>query len=89
MKKHLFVTLLILIILTSTTVFAQDINPTGRVESIQRVIGDFIGRASPIILIGLGILLIFVQKLAKIAGIILIIIGVLRLIFMFLQSAPL
>jgi hypothetical protein len=82
--KHLFATLLIFIILTSTTVFAQDMSPTDRVESISNVIGEFMSGASPIILIGLGILLIFVQKLAKIAGIILLIIGVVRSIFMFL-----
>ncbi len=74
----------LLIILTSTIVFAQGMNPTNRVESIPSVISSFIGGASPIILIGLGILLIFVRKLAKIAGIILIIIGVVRSIFMFL-----
>jgi hypothetical protein len=82
--KHLFAILLIFIILTSTTVFAQDMSPTDRVESISNVIGEFMSGASPIILIGLGILLIFVQKLAKIAGIILLIIGVVRSIFMFL-----
>ncbi len=82
--KHLFATLLIFIILTSTIVFAQDMSPTDRVESIPSVISSFISGASPIIIIGLGILLIFVQKLAKIAGIILIIIGVVRSIFMFL-----
>ena len=82
--KHLFATLLIFIILTSTTVFAQDMSPTDRVESISNVIGGFMSGASPIILIGLGILLIFVQKLAKIAGIILLIIGVVRSIFMVL-----
>ena len=83
--KHLFAALLIFIILTSTiVVFAQDMSPTDRVESISNVIGEFMSGASPIILIGLGILLIFVQKLAKIAGIILLIIGVVRSIFMFL-----
>jgi hypothetical protein len=82
--KYLFAALLIFIVLTSTTVFAQDMSPTDKVESISNVIGEFMSGASPIILIGLGILLIFVQKLAKIAGIILLIIGVVRLIFMFL-----
>ncbi len=83
--KHLFAALLIFIILTSTiVVFAQDMSPTDRVESISNVIGELISGASPIILIGLGIPLIFVQKLAKIAGIILLIIGVVRSIFMFL-----
>lgn len=83
--KHLFATLLIFIILTSTiVVFAQDMSSTDRVESISNVIGGLISGASPIILIGLGILLIFVQKLAKIAGIILLIIGVVRSIFLFL-----
>ncbi len=83
MKMHLIIAFL-LIILTSTIVFAQGMSPTDRVESIPSVIISFINGASPIIIIGLGILLIFVQKLAKITGIILIIIGVVRSIFMFL-----
>ncbi len=83
MKMHLIIAFL-LIILTSTIVFAQGMSPTDRVGSIPSEIISFINGASPIIIIGLGILLIFVQKLAKITGIILIVIGVVRSIFMFL-----
>ena len=49
-------------------------------QSISRVIGG----VSPFLLIGLGIMLILVQKLAKLAGIIVMVIGIVRLIFMYL-----
>jgi hypothetical protein len=69
---------------TSIAVFAQGINTTETVESTVQTIGDRLSNISPLLLIGLGILLIFIQKFAKIAGIILIIVGLVRLGFMFL-----
>jgi hypothetical protein len=69
---------------TSVAVFAQGINTTESVESTVQTIGDRLSNISPLLLIGLGILLIFIQKFAKIAGIILIIVGLVRLGFMFL-----
>ena len=69
---------------TSVAVFAQGINTTETVESTVQTIGDRLSNISPLLLIGLGILLIFIQKFAKIAGIILIIVGLVRLGFMFL-----
>lgn len=84
MKIHLFFTFLILIILTSIVAFAQGINATETVESTGQTIGNRLRDMSPLLLIGLGILLIFIQKFAKIAGIILIIVGLVRLSFMFL-----
>ncbi len=69
---------------TSVAVFAQGINTTETVESTVQTIGDRLRNISPLLLIGLGILLIFIQKFAKIAGIILIIVGLVRLGFMFL-----
>jgi hypothetical protein len=83
MKIHLFFTVLILIILTSTIVFAQGMNTTETVGSTVQTIGDRLRDMSPLLLIGLGVLLIFIQKFARIAGIILIIVGLVRLGFMF------
>jgi hypothetical protein len=83
MKMHLFFTFLILIILTSTIVFAQGMNTTETVESTVQTIGKMLKDMSPLLLIGLGVLLIFIQKFARIAGIILIIVGLVRLGFMF------
>jgi hypothetical protein len=84
MKIHIFVIFLILAMISSTIIFAQDMNQPPYVESIPQIISDFIGGASPYILIGLGILLFLVQKIAKIVGVIILGIGVVRLIFMFL-----
>ena len=84
MKIHLFFTFLILIILTSIVAFAQNMNATETVESTVQTIGNRLRDMSPLLLIGLGILLIFIQKFAKIAGIILLIVGLVRLSFMFL-----
>ena len=84
MKIHLFLTFLILIIITSIVAFAQGINAAETVESTVQTIGNRLRDMSPLLLIGLGILLIFIQKFAKIAGIILLIVGLVRLSFMFL-----
>ncbi|OOP57674.1 MAG: hypothetical protein AYP45_02145 [Candidatus Brocadia carolinensis] len=78
-----------LIILSLITFFASNVafgqEATSGIMSIPQRIGDFIGGASPFILIGLGILLIFIQKLAKYIGIFLLIIGVVRIIFLFIH----
>lgn len=85
MKLHLFITYLILAMLSTTTIiFAQDMNQPPTVGSITQTINSFIGEASPYMLIGLGILLFLVQKIAKIVGIIILGIGLVRLIFMYL-----
>jgi hypothetical protein len=81
---YLIITFLLMALSTSVAVFAQGINTTETVESTVQTIGDRLSNISPLLLIGLGILLIFIQKFAKIAGIILIIVGLVRLGFMFL-----
>ena len=81
---YLIITFLLMALSTSIAVFAQGINTTESVESTVQTIGDRLSNISPLLLIGLGILLIFIQKFAKIAGIILIIVGLVRLGFMFL-----
>ena len=76
---------LVFVLLLSTTVMALDMNnATGTVESVGQQIGGWLSSMSPFLLIGLGILLFFIQKIAKIAGIILLLVGLVRLIFMFL-----
>ena len=81
---YLIITFLLMALSTSIAVFAQGINTTETVESTVQTIGDRLRNISPLLLIGLGILLIFIRKFAKIAGIILIIVGLVRLGFMFL-----
>ncbi|CAG1020333.1 hypothetical protein MTYM_00201 [Methylococcales bacterium] len=83
MKRYLFITLLIINFFTLKVVFGQEVIP--KAMSIPQQIGDFISGASPFIIIGLGILLIFIQKLAKFVGIILLIIGLIRLVFLFIH----
>jgi hypothetical protein len=73
-----------MIVSTSIAVFAQGLSAPETVESTFQTIGKMLRDMSPLLLIGLGILLIFIQKFAKIAGIILIIVGLVRLGFMFL-----
>ena len=91
MKIIQFAIFLLLVILFATAIYAQDVNPPpyvnvpSYVKSLPQEIGDFIGDASPFVLIGLGILLFLVQKIAKLVGIILLIIGVIRLALMFMQ----
>ncbi len=84
MKLHFFAVYFILAMLSSTMIFAQGEDLPPNAESIHQSIGNFIGGASPFILIGLGILLFLVQKIAKIVGIIILGIGIVRLIFMFM-----
>ena len=84
MKMYLIIAFLLMAASTSISVFAQDMNATETVESTVQTIGNRLRDMSPLLLIGLGILLIFIQKFAKIAGIILIIVGLVRLSFMFL-----
>jgi len=81
---YLIITFLLMALSTSIAVFAQGINTTETVESTVQTIGDRLSNISPLLLMGLGILLIFIQKFAKIAGIILIIVSLVRLGFMFL-----
>lgn len=84
MKMHLIITFQLMIVSTSITVFAQGLSASEAVEPTVQTIGKMLRDMSPLLLIGLGILLIFIQKFAKIAGIILIIVGLVRLSFMFL-----
>jgi len=83
-----FLTLTIIFMLmavtTSIVVFAQDMNTAEVTKSSVQSIEEKLRNISPLLLIGLGILLIFIQKFAKLAGIILLIIGFVRLIFMFM-----
>ncbi len=84
MKMHLIITFPLMIVSTSIAVFAQGLSASETVEPTVQTIGKMLRNMSPLLLIGLGILLIFIQKFAKIAGIILIIVGLVRLSFMFL-----
>ncbi len=72
---------------TSIVVFAQDMNTAEVAKSTVQSIEDKLRNLSPLLIIGLGILLIFIQKFAKLAGIILLIIGFVRLIFMFMSTS--
>ena len=85
-----FLTLTIIFILmtvaTSIVVFAQDTNTAEVAKSTVQSIEEKLRNMSPLLLIGVGILLIFIQKFAKLAGIILLIIGLVRLIFMFMST---
>lgn len=72
---------------TSIVVFAQDMNTAEVAKSSVQSIEEKLRNMSPLLLIGLGILLIFIQKFAKLAGIILLIIGFVRLIFMFMSTS--
>ena len=86
-----FLTLTIIFMLmtiaTSIVVFAQDVNAAEAAKSSVQSIEEKLRNLSPLLLIGLGILLIFIQKFAKLAGIILLIIGLVRLIFMFMSTS--
>jgi len=68
-------------------VFAQEVNAADAAKSSVQAIEEKIRNMSPLLLIGLGILLIFIQKFAKLIGIILLIIGIVRLIFMFMSTS--
>jgi hypothetical protein len=84
MKIHLIIIFLLLTVSMSIAVFAQGMNASETIESTVQKIAATLRDVSPILLIGLGILLIFIQKFAKIVGIILLVIGIVRLVFLFL-----
>ena len=84
MDTKLIAAMAIMAVVATTSVFAADLNVTGTAQSAWSGISGFFGGASPYLLIGFGILLIFIQKLAKIAGIILLIVGLASLLFSFL-----
>jgi hypothetical protein len=77
---------MLMTVATSIVVFAQDTNTAEVVKSSVQSIEEKLRNMSPLLLIGLGILLIFIQKFAKLAGIILLIVGFVRLIFMFMST---
>lgn len=77
---------ILMTVATSIVVFAQDVNTAEVTKSSAQSIEEKLRNMSPLLLIGLGILLIFIQKFAKLAGIILLIIGFVRLIFMFMST---
>ncbi len=83
----LTVIFILMTVATSIVAFAQDVNAAEAVKSSVQSIEEKIRNMSPLLLIGLGIILIFIQKLAKVAGIILLIIGLVRLIFMFMSTS--
>ncbi len=83
----LTVILMLMTVATSIVVFAQDMNTAEVAKSSVQSIEEKLRNMSPLLLIGLGILLIFIQKFAKLAGIILLIIGFVRLIFMFMSTS--
>ena len=78
---------MLMTVATSIVVFAQDMNTAEVAKSSVQSIEEKLRNISPLLLIGLGILLIFIQKFAKLAGIILLIIGFVRLIFMFMSTS--
>ncbi len=78
---------MLMTVATSIVVFAQDMNTAEVAKSSVQSIEEKLRNMSPLLLIGLGILLIFIQKFAKLAGIILLIIGFVRLIFMFMSTS--
>ncbi len=77
---------MLMTVATSIVVFGQDMNTAEVAKSSVQSIEEKLRNMSPLFLIGLGILLIFIQKFAKLAGIILLIIGFVRLIFMFMST---
>lgn len=87
--RFLILTIIIMLmtVATSIVVFAQDMNTAEVAKSSVQSIEEKLRNMSPLLLIGLGILLIFIQKFAKLAGIILLIIGFVRLIFMFMSTS--
>ncbi|MCP4412085.1 MAG: hypothetical protein GY808_05905, partial [Gammaproteobacteria bacterium] len=62
-------------VVTSIVVIAQEANAADAAKSSIQTIEEKLRNMSPLLLIGLGILLIFIQKFAKLIGIILLIIG--------------
>jgi uncharacterized membrane protein len=74
-------------VVTSIIIFAQEVSAAEAAKSSVQNIEEKIRNMSPLLLIGLGILLFFIQKFAKLIGIILLIIGVVRLLFMFMSTS--
>ncbi|MCC7210841.1 MAG: hypothetical protein E3K40_07300 [Candidatus Brocadia sp.] len=83
MKIGVIIALLLITFFASNTVFGQEASSV--MTSVPQRIANFIGGASPYLIIGFGILLIFLQRLAKFIGIILLAIGMIRLIFLFIH----
>ncbi len=83
----LTIIIMLMTVATSIVVFAQDMNTAEAAKSSVQSIEEKLRNMSHLLLIGLGILLIFIQKFAKLAGIILLIIGFVRLIFMFMSTS--
>ncbi|MCP4264800.1 MAG: hypothetical protein GY777_04370 [Candidatus Brocadiaceae bacterium] len=80
-------TFMIMVVVTSIMFFAQEVNAAEAVKSSVQTIEEKLRNMSPLLLIGLGILLIFIQKFAKLIGIILLIIGFVRLVFMLMSTS--
>ncbi len=74
-------------VVTSIAIFTQELNAAEAVKSSVQTIEEKIRNMSPLLLIGLGILLIFIQKFAKLIGVILLIIGFVRLVFMLMSTS--
>ena len=74
-------------VVTSIVIFTQELNAAEAAKSSVQTIEEKIRNMSPLLLIGLGILLIFIQKFAKLIGIILLIIGFVRLVFMLMSTS--
>ncbi len=79
--------IMVMTVVTLIVVFAQDVNAADEAKSSVQTIEEKLRNMSPLLLIGLGILLIFIQKFAKLIGIILLIIGFVRLVFMLMSTS--
>ncbi len=77
---------LLITVAISIVVFGQDVNAAEAAKSSVQSIEEKLRNMSPLVLIGLGIILIFIQKFAKLIGLILLIIGFVRLVFMFMAT---
>lgn len=84
MKRGVIIALVLITFFASNTVFGQE-EASSVMTSVPQRIANFIGGASPYLIIGFGILLIVLQRLAKFIGIILLAIGMIRLIFLFIH----
>ncbi len=79
--------IIVMTVVTSIVVIAQEANAADAAKSSVQTIEEKLRNMSPLLLIGLGILLIFIQKFAKLIGIILLIIGFVRLVFMLMSTS--
>ncbi len=79
--------IIVMTVVTSIVVIAQEANAADAAKSSIQTIEEKLRNMSPLLLIGLGILLIFIQKFAKLIGIILLIIGFVRLVFMLMSTS--